>query len=123
MYQDVVDVVEQTRANLDLIMIPKAGTAADVYAFDMLVAQIEQAKGYSKRIVFEIIIKSCLGMANIHDIAAASLRNESLHFGVADYAAPTKTRTTQIVGPNSNYSMLTDADGDDNYKYHWGDLW
>lgn len=75
MYRDVVDVVEQTRANLGLIMIPKAGTAADFYAIDMLVTQIEQAKGYSKLIGFEIVIDTFLGMANIHDIAAASPRN------------------------------------------------
>ncbi len=84
MYRDVIDVVEQAGANLDLIMIPKVGTAADVYALDMLVSQIEQAKGYDKRIGFELIIETALGMQNINAIAAASPRIESLHFGVAD---------------------------------------
>src|SRR5437870_8608643 len=37
MYRDVVDVLEQAGDRLDLIMIPKVGTAADVYALDMLV--------------------------------------------------------------------------------------
>ena len=37
MYRDVVDVLEQAGERLDLIMIPKVGTAADVYAVDMLV--------------------------------------------------------------------------------------
>ena len=45
MYRDVVDIVEQAGQNLDLIMIPKAGTAADIYAFDMLLTQIEDAMG------------------------------------------------------------------------------
>ena len=45
MYRDVVDVLEQAGDRLDLIMIPKVGTAADVYAVDMLVTQVEQAKG------------------------------------------------------------------------------
>ena len=45
MYRDVVDVIEQGGERLDLIMIPKVGTAADVYAVDMLVTQFEQAKG------------------------------------------------------------------------------
>ncbi|MBT7944294.1 MAG: CoA ester lyase, partial [Alphaproteobacteria bacterium] len=36
MYRDVVDIVEQAGQHLDLIMIPKAGTAADIYALDML---------------------------------------------------------------------------------------
>ena len=44
MYRDVVDVLEQTGERLDLIMIPKVGTAADVYALDMLVTQIETMK-------------------------------------------------------------------------------
>ena len=48
MYRDVVDVVEQAGERLDLIMIPKVGTAADVYAIDMLVTQIEDAKGLKK---------------------------------------------------------------------------
>src|SRR5262249_46223173 len=50
MYRDVVDVLEQAGDRLDLIMIPKVGTAADVYALDMLVTQIETAKGRKKRI-------------------------------------------------------------------------
>ena len=41
MYRDVVDIVEQAGERLDLIMIPKVGTASDVYAIDMLVTQIE----------------------------------------------------------------------------------
>ncbi len=123
MYRDVVDVVEQAGANLDLIMIPKAGTAADIYAIDMMVTQIEQAKGYDKRIGFEMIIETALGMENVHEIAAASPRNESLHFGVADYAASTKARTTAIGGPNADYGVLTDDDGNGNRDYHWGDMW
>ena len=43
-YRDVVDVVERGGERLDLIMIPKVGTAADVYAIDMLVSQIETQK-------------------------------------------------------------------------------
>ena len=65
MYRDVVDVVEQAGERLDLIMIPKVGTAADVYAIDMMVTQIETAKGVKKRIGFEHIIESTLGMQNV----------------------------------------------------------
>jgi malyl-CoA/(S)-citramalyl-CoA lyase len=103
MYRDVVDVVEQAGQHLDLIMIPKVGTAADVYALDMLVTQIEAAKGIKKRIGFEHIIETALGMENVHQIAAASKRNESLHFGVADYAASLRARTTSIGGLSPDY--------------------
>ena len=107
MYRDVVDVLEQTGERLDLIMIPKIGTPADVYALDMLVTQIETA----------------LGMQNIEAISAASPRLESLHFGVADYAASTRARTTNIGGPNPDYAVLTDKDAAGKREVHWGDMW
>lgn len=122
MYRDIVDVVEQAGEQLDLIMIPKVGTAADVYAIDMLVTQIEAAKGLEKRIGFELIIETALGMQNVDMIAAASKRNESLHFGVADYAASTRARTTNIGGVNPDYAVLTDDLGGTR-DTHWGDMW
>ena len=123
MYRDVVDIVEQAGERLDLIMIPKVGTAADVYAVDMMVTQIEDAKGYKKRIGFEHIIETALGMQNVTEIAAASKRNESLHFGVADFAASTRARTTIIGGVNPDYSVLTDPNEDGGRDIHWGDMW
>ncbi|WP_191060840.1 HpcH/HpaI aldolase/citrate lyase family protein [Geminicoccus harenae] len=123
MYRDVVDVIEQTGERLDLIMIPKVGTAADIYAVDMLVTQVETAMKRKKRIGFELIVETALGMANVHEIARASKRNESLHFGVADYAASTRARTTVIGGPNPDYGVLTDPDVDNSRSYHWGDMW
>ena len=123
MYRDVVEVFEQAGDRLDLIMIPKVGTAADVYAVDMLVTQVEAAKGRQKRLGFELIIETALGMANIHEIAKASRRNESLHFGVADYAASTRARTTGIGGVNPDYAVLTDKAEDGTRDVHWGDMW
>ena len=123
MYRDVVDIIEQAGERLDLIMIPKAGTAADIYAVDMLVTQAEAAVKRKKRIGFEMIIETALGMANVDAIAKASPRNESLHFGVADYAASTKARTTVIGGPNEMYGVLTDPDAKGERQYHWGDMW
>jgi len=123
MYRDLVEVLEAAGDKLDLIMIPKVGTAADVYAVDMLVTQIETAKGFKKRIGFELIIETALGMQNIHEIAAASKRNESLHFGVADYSASTRARTTNIGGANPDYAVLTDAEGETGRVSHWGDMW
>ena len=123
MYRDVVDVIEQGGERLDLIMIPKVGTAADIYAVDMLVTQCEAAMKRKKRIGFELIIETALGMANIDAIAAASKRNESLHFGVADYAASTRARTTNIGGPNALYAVLTDKDDAGARAVHWGDMW
>jgi malyl-CoA/(S)-citramalyl-CoA lyase len=123
MYRDVIDVIEQGGERLDLIMIPKVGTAADVYALDLLVTQCEQAMGWQKRLGFSLIIETALGMANVEAIAAASRRNEALHFGVADYAASTRARTTNIGGPSPGYTVLTDAIGGAERAVHWGDMW
>jgi len=123
MYRDVVDVLEQASDRLDLIMIPKVGTASDVYAVDMLVTQVETAKARKKKIGFELIIETALGMQNVHEIAAASKRNESLHFGVADYAASTRARTTSIGGANADYAVLTEPLADNSRQVHWGDMW
>jgi malyl-CoA/(S)-citramalyl-CoA lyase len=123
MYRDVVDLLEQGGERLDLIMIPKVGTAADVYAVDMLVTQIEQATRRKKRLGFELLIETALGMANVNEIATASRRNETLHFGPADYAASVKARTTNIGGANPNYAMLGDPDPSGTRSSHLGDVW
>jgi malyl-CoA/(S)-citramalyl-CoA lyase len=123
MYRDVIEVIEEGGERLDLIMIPKVGTAADVYALDMLVTQCEAAVGRTRRIGFSLIIETALGMANVDAIAAASPRNEALHFGVADYAASTRAQTTGIGGPNPAYAVLTDAAEDGAREKHWGDMW
>lgn len=123
MYRDVIEVIEQGGERLDMLMFPKMGTAADVYAVDMLVTQCEAAVGRKKRLGFSHIIETALGMANVHAIAAASPRNESLHFGVADYSASTRARTTNIGGPNPYYAVLTDREGEGPRERHWGDMW
>ncbi len=123
MYRDVVDVVEQAGSRLDLILVPKVGCAADIYAVDMLLTQIEQAKGIKKRIGIELLVETPLGLQNIGEIAAASPRNESIIFGSADYAAAAGMQTRTIGGPNPDYHVLTDADSQGHRRLHWGDMW
>ena len=112
-YRDVVDVVENC-PRLDMILIPKTGVPQDVYAIDMLVTQIEQYKKREKKIGFEVLIETALGMANVEAIAQASKRLEAMSFGVADYAASTRARTVGIGGPHPDYGVLTDKDADGN---------
>ena len=123
MYRDVVDILEQGGERLDLIMIPKVGTDKDVYAVDMLVTQIEDKMKKKKKIGFEMIIETALGMQNVYEIATASKRNESLHFGIADYAASTKAKTTGIGTQNPKYSVLTDPDAKGKREVVWSDMW
>ncbi|MCE9522758.1 MAG: CoA ester lyase [Alphaproteobacteria bacterium] len=122
-YRDIVDIMEQGGERLDLIMIPKVGVAADVYAIDMLLTQIEAAVGRKKPVKLEVIIESVMGLNNIDAIAGSSKRLESLHFGSADYAASAGMRTTNIGGPNADYVVLTDKDSAGKRETHWSDLW
>jgi malyl-CoA/(S)-citramalyl-CoA lyase len=123
MYRDVIDLIEKGGERLDMFIVPMCGTAADIYATDMLTTMVETAVGRKKRIGFGMIIETALGLSNVKEIAAASKRNESLHFGVADYSANTKARTTNIGGANSKYGVLTDASGDAPRDFFWGDPW
>ena len=122
MYRDVVDIVEAC-PRLDMILIPKVGVPADVYAVDMMVTQIETAKKRAKRIGFEVLIETALGMANVEAIAQSSKRLEAMSFGVADYAASTRARTTVIGGVNKDSGVLTDKDADGKRHYFWTDPW
>ena len=122
MYRDVIDIVEAC-ARLDMILIPKVGVAQDVYAVDMLVTQIEAARKRTRRIGFEVLIETALGMANVEAIAQSSRRLEAMSFGVADYAASTRARTTVIGGVNADYGVLTDKDASGNRAYYWADQW
>ncbi len=122
MYRDVVDIVEAC-PRLDMLLIPKVGTAADVYAIDMMVTQIEAAMKRTKKIGFEVLIETALGMANVEAIAQSSKRLEAMSFGVADYAASTRARTTIIGGVNKDSGVLTDRDADGNRQYFWTDPW
>ena len=103
MYRDVVDVVEQAGEHLDTILIPKVGVAADVYMVDAMVSQIEEACGLTEKIGIEALIETTLGMANVESVAVSSPRLEAMHFGVADYAASCRARTTNIGGLNPDY--------------------
>jgi len=105
MYRDVVEVVEQSGSKLDTILLPKAGTASDVYMLSAMLNQIETAKGLKNRIGIEILIETTLGMANVMEIAKQGRdeRLEAMHFGVADYAASCRARTTVIGGLNPDY--------------------
>ena len=116
-YRDVVDLLEQGGDRLDLIMIPKVGCAADVYAVDALVTAVERAMGRTKPVGFEVIIESAAGITHVEDIAAASPRLQAMSLGAADFAASMGMQTTGIGGTQENYYM--DRQG----ARHWPDPW
>ncbi len=104
MYRDVVDVVEQAGSKLDTILVPKVGVPGDLYTVDVLLTQMEEAKGIKHRIGLEALIETALGMACVEQIASSSSKRlEAMHFGVADYAASNRARTVNIGGLNPDY--------------------
>lgn len=103
MYRDVIEIVEQAGEYLDTILVPKVGVPADVYMVDALLTQIEKAHDIEHNIGIEVLIETALGMANVEMIAQSSRRLEAMHFGVADYAASVRARTTNIGGLNPDY--------------------
>ena len=103
MYRDVIEIVEEAGDKVDTLLVPKAGTASDVYMVDCLLTQIETNKKIKNKIGIECLIETALGMSNIKEIAKSSERLEALHFGVADYAASLRARTVVIGGLNPDY--------------------
>jgi malyl-CoA/(S)-citramalyl-CoA lyase len=116
-YKDVVDLLEQASDQLDQIMIPKVGCAADVYAVDALVTAIETAKNRSKPISLEVIIESAAGISHVEEIASSSQRLVAISLGAADFAASMGMQTTGIGGTQENYYMLNEG------QKYWSDPW
>jgi malyl-CoA/(S)-citramalyl-CoA lyase len=122
MYRDVIELVENC-PRLDLLLIPKIGVPADVYALDMLVTQIEQAKQRDKRIGFEVLIETALGWSNVEAIARSSRRLEAMCFGAGDFAASMRMRTTVIGGLHPDYGVLAEGDAHGERRFLQGDPW
>jgi malyl-CoA/(S)-citramalyl-CoA lyase len=125
-YRDVVEVVETCGDRLDTVLVPKVGSPSDVEFVGTLLDQIEQRNGWEPgRIGIHILIETAKGMANVEAISHARPdRLEAMVFGVADYAASVRARTTNIGGANPDYAVLTDPDQETGAReVHWGDQW
>jgi malyl-CoA/(S)-citramalyl-CoA lyase len=122
-YRDVVDILEQAGERIDLFMIPKAGTAADIYAVDALATAIETARQRSKKVGFEVIIETALGFRNVAEIATASPRLQAMSLGAADFAASMGMATTGIGGTQEHYYMLPPKDAAGPRPPLYGDPW
>jgi malyl-CoA/(S)-citramalyl-CoA lyase len=125
-YRDLVEVVESCGELLDTVLVPKVGAPSDVEFVGTLLDQIEQRQGFvAGRIGIHVLIETAKGMANVESIARARPdRLEAMVFGVADYAASVRARTTTIGGANPDYAVLTDPlDEEGRRDTHWGDQW
>jgi citrate lyase beta subunit len=86
-YRDLLEVVEAAGDRLDVVMIPKAGSARDVEFVDTLLTQIEANIRLTRPIGLEAQIETASGFLHAPEIAGASPRLEALIFGAGDYAA------------------------------------
>jgi len=85
--RDLMDVLEAAGEHVDLVMVPKVGSAADVVFVADVIARIEDARTLPNRIGIEAQIESAAGFLYVREIASALPRLESLIFGPGDFAA------------------------------------
>jgi len=103
---DVIEVVTGARDALDVLIVPKARSARDVWWVDVLLTQLEAALGLSERIGLEVLIEEAEGLANAAEIARASDRLEAIIFGAGDLSASMRARV------DGNFEPLGDYPGD-----------
>jgi citrate lyase subunit beta/citryl-CoA lyase len=103
-HDDVIEVVTGAREALDVLIVPKARSARDVWWVDVLVTQLETKLGLPPgRIALEALIEESEGLANAHEIAKASPRLEALIFGAGDLSASQRARVDGNFDPVSPY--------------------
>ena len=114
-HRDVIDVVSVVGDRLDTLILPKAETAHQVVALDLLLTQVESAHGLEAgRIGLEVQIESARGLLDIDAIATASPRVEALVYGPADFMASINMRSLVVgeqppgydVGDAYHYTLM-----------------
>jgi citrate lyase subunit beta / citryl-CoA lyase len=102
-YGDVVEIVTGAGDALDVIIVPKARTARDVWWFDVLLTQLETKLGLTRRIGLEVLIEEAEGLSNAAEIARSSDRLEAIIFGAGDLSASMHARVDGNFDPVGDY--------------------
>jgi citrate lyase subunit beta / citryl-CoA lyase len=100
---DIIEVVTGARDALDIIIVPKARSARDVWWVDVLLTQLETKLRMEHRIGLEVLIEESEGLANAAEIAKASDRLEAIIFGAGDLSASQRARVDGNFDPVSEY--------------------
>jgi malyl-CoA/(S)-citramalyl-CoA lyase len=119
-YRDLIAVAEAC-PRLDGVMVPKINGPRDVQFVETLLSQVALSVPRSRPIHIEAQMESALGLTHVEATAASSPRLEALHFGPGDYGASLGTSVPRIGGPDPDYAVLTDADGQGRRDRHWSD--
>jgi malyl-CoA/(S)-citramalyl-CoA lyase len=121
-HQDILEVAREA-PRLDLILLPKAGSAFDVQFVAQLLTLVERQTGRAKRTGIEVLIETAKGVANVEEIAQASDRLEAMIFGVGDYTVEMRTYDEVFGTPSPRYAVLTHGDEGAGRQRHWNDQW
>ncbi|WP_420392983.1 HpcH/HpaI aldolase/citrate lyase family protein [Acuticoccus sp.] len=108
-HRDIAAVAAVPR--LDMVLLPKAGSASDVAFVDQLLTFIERETGRADPIGIEVLIETARGVANAEEIAGASPRLEAMVFGVGDYTIDMRVPNRVFGRPDPAYAVLTGAPG------------
>lgn len=100
---DIIEIVTGARDALDVLIVPKARSARDVWWVDVLLTQLEAKLGMRRRIALEVLIEDAEGLANAVEIARASDRLEAVIFGAGDLSASQHARVDGNFDPVSEY--------------------
>lgn len=120
--RDIVDIARRC-PRLDLILLPKAGSAFDVRFVAHLLALVEREEQRDKRVGIEVLIETAQGVAHAEEIAASSERLEAMIFGVGDYTVDMRTNDPVFGTPSERYAVLTSPQQDGRRQRHWNDQW
>ncbi|NIP15362.1 MAG: CoA ester lyase [Pseudomonadales bacterium] len=101
-HDDIIEVVTGAGEKLDTIMLTKAKSAADVMFVHLMLDQLEQKLGLTRRIGIECLIEEVEGMMHVEEIATCSDRLECLVFGMGDYSASQQMQLGHI-GSSGGY--------------------
>jgi citrate lyase subunit beta/citryl-CoA lyase len=102
-HDDIIEVVSGARDELDVLILPKARSARDVWWVDVLLTQLETKLGLSRPIGLEVLVEESEGLANAVEIAKASDRLEAIIFGAGDLSASQRARVDGNFDPVSEY--------------------
>jgi citrate lyase subunit beta/citryl-CoA lyase len=100
---DIIEIVTGARESLDVLIVPKARSARDVWWVDVLLTQLETKLGLTTRIGLEVLIEEAEGLLNAGEIARASDRLEAIIFGAGDLSASLRARVDGNFDPISEY--------------------
>jgi citrate lyase subunit beta/citryl-CoA lyase len=104
-HADIIEVVAQAGAALDIVVLPKVTDASHVHALALLLGQLEAIHGLPQgRIGIEAQIEDARGLTHIDAIAAAP-RVQALVLGPADLMASLNMRTLEVGEQPEGYDV------------------